>query len=57
MEFHLLFPKGTIIEDAHADSTSIESALASALGQNTHIITHLEPYEDHDDIHPDELKH
>lgn len=57
MEFHLLFPKGTMIEDAHAVSTDIESALSAVLGQQTHIITHLEPYEDHDVIHPDELHH
>lgn len=57
MEFHLLFPKGTMIEDAHAVSTEIESALANVLGQKTHIITHLEPIEDHDNLHPDELKH
>ncbi len=57
MEFHLLFPKGTLIEDAHEQSTEIETMLAKAVGQKTHIITHLEPIEDHDKLHPDELKH
>ncbi len=57
MEFHLLFPRGTSIENAHAVSTEIESALSNALKQKTHIITHLEPFENHDEIHPDELKH
>ena len=57
MEFHLLFPKGTLIEDAHALSTDIETALAKAIDQKTHIITHLEPIEDHDILHPEVLKH
>lgn len=57
MEFHLLFPKGTVIEKAHAITTEIESALSNALEQKTHIITHLEPIEDHDKLHPGDLKH
>jgi cation diffusion facilitator family transporter len=57
MEFHLLFPKGTLIEDAHAQSTEIETALAKAIDQKTYIITHLEPIEDHDILHPEELRH
>jgi divalent metal cation (Fe/Co/Zn/Cd) transporter len=57
MEFHLLFPKGTLIEDAHAQSTEVETALAKAIDQKTHIITHLEPIEDHDNLHPEALKH
>ena len=57
MEFHLLFPKGTLIEDAHAQSTEVETVLAKAIDQKTHIITHLEPIEDHDRLHPEELKH
>lgn len=57
IEFHLLFPKGTMLEVAHMVSTEIEANLASALDQKTRIVTHLEPVDDHDNIHPPALKH
>ncbi len=57
IEFHLLFPKGTILEDAHSLSTEIEIALTNSLKHQSHIVTHLEPIEDHDRVHPAELKH
>lgn len=57
IEFHLLFPKGTMLEEAHMVSTEIEATLANALDQRTHIVTHLEPIDDHDNVHPPGLKH
>ncbi|MFA5833892.1 MAG: cation diffusion facilitator family transporter [Bacteroidota bacterium] len=57
MEFHLLFPKGTMLEDAHAVSTDIEYTLSHALDQKARIITHLEPIDDHDSVHPPGLRH
>lgn len=57
IEFHLLFPKGTMLEDAHTVSTEIERELTNSLEQQSHIVTHLEPIEDHDVIHVGGLKH
>jgi cation diffusion facilitator family transporter len=57
IEFHLLFPQGTMLEDAHMISTEIEAVLANTLDQRTHILTHLEPIDDHDNVHPPGLKH
>jgi cation diffusion facilitator family transporter len=57
IEFHLLFPQGTMLEEAHMVSTEIEAKLAQALERRTHIVTHLEPIDDHDNVHPPGLKH
>ncbi len=57
IEFHLLFPKGTMLEDAHSVSTEIETVLSNALEHKSHIVTHLEPIDDHDVVHPAELLH
>ncbi|NUN69641.1 MAG: cation transporter [Bacteroidetes bacterium] len=57
IEFHLLFPHGTMLDKAHMVSTEIEAKLASALEQRSHIVTHLEPIDDHDNVHPPGLKH
>lgn len=51
VEFHLLFPRGTRIEDAHWKATEIEAVLKSSLPLPVHILTHLEPREDHDKPH------
>lgn len=51
VEFHLLFPKGTTIEDAHWKATEIEAAIKAALSLPVNIITHLEPVEGHDSAH------
>lgn len=51
VEFHLLFPKGTPIEDAHWKATEIEAALKVSLPLPVNIITHLEPVEGHDTTH------
>ena len=51
IEFHLLFPKGTLLETAHASATEIENILKGVLNSTIHIVTHLEPLEKHDEIH------
>ena len=51
LEFHLLFPKGTLLEDAHNTATELEITLKKSLNANLNIITHLEPLESHDEIH------
>lgn len=51
MEFHLLFPKGTLLEDAHNIATELEHILKKDLNAQVNIITHLEPIELHDEIH------
>ncbi len=56
-EFHLLFPKGTLLEDAHHHSTAIELLIKQTFTIPTHIVAHLEPIEDHDEVHVDQLRH
>ncbi len=51
VELHLLFPRGTPIEDAHAKASAIERAIEAALSNDAHVITHLESAEDHTDDH------
>ncbi len=51
MEYHLLFPEGTVLEDAHRHATEIELVLTNSLGPSIHIISHLEPAEGHDVVH------
>lgn len=51
IEFHLLFPKGTLLEDAHTMATELESTIKNSLQRQTNIITHLETIELHDTIH------
>jgi cation diffusion facilitator family transporter len=55
VEFHLLFPKGSPIEEAHWAATEIEAAVKNAFPVPVHLSTHLEPREDHDVVHQ-ELK-
>lgn len=51
IEFHLLFPKGTLLEDAHNIATKLESSIKINLNAQANITTHLEPLELHDAIH------
>lgn len=51
VELHLLFPRGTPIEAAHARATEIERAIAEALPTRADVTTHLESAEDHDADH------
>src|SRR5690606_3011332 len=56
IEFHLLFPKGLLLEDAHSIATEIELSIKRYLKNETNIITHLELIELHDEIHLEEHK-
>lgn len=51
LEFHLLFPKGTLLEDAHITATELEITIKKNLNTQANITTHLEPIELHDAIH------
>ena len=51
IEFHLLFPKGTLLDDAHNIATELESTIKKNLKSTANIITHLEPLELHDETH------
>jgi cation diffusion facilitator family transporter len=51
IEFHLLFPKGTLLENAHHIATDLESSIKIKLNAQANITTHLEPLELHDVIH------
>jgi len=51
VEFHLLFTKGTLLEDAHKSATEIEELLKLELSSTVNIITHLEPLEMHKEHH------
>ena len=43
IEFHLLFPKGTLLDDAHNIATKLENTIKKNLKTQANIITHLEP--------------
>ena len=51
IEFHLLFSKGTLLDDAHQSATEIETSLKKMLNTSVNVVTHLEPLERHDEIH------
>ncbi|OGU71692.1 MAG: hypothetical protein A2V93_11160 [Ignavibacteria bacterium RBG_16_34_14] len=51
IEFHLLLPKGILLEDAHKIATELESTIKNNLNSQVNIITHLEPLEIHDELH------
>lgn len=57
VEYHLLFPSQTALEEAHRAGTEIELALASGLGMPAQVMTHLEPADDHDRVHSGGLEH
>jgi cation diffusion facilitator family transporter len=53
VELHLLFPRGTPIETAHAQASAIERAIERAIGTPATVLTHLESREDHKRDHPE----
>ena len=57
VEFHLLFPKETLLDEAHWNATEIEAALKEYLTRPTRVVTHLEPAEGHDVAHKDLAAH
>jgi cation diffusion facilitator family transporter len=56
IEFHLLFHENVSVRDAHEQATLIELELHRVFPGNVEILTHLEPYEGHDEIHEKLLK-
>ena len=51
IEFHLLFPKDTSLDSAHALATKIEERIQQASKMRTEVISHLETLEDHGEVH------
>lgn len=51
IEVHLLFPKGTLLENAHNMATELEVSIKKNLNARANITTHLEPLELHDETH------
>lgn len=57
VEYHVLFPEDTRLQDAHNTATEIEAALSSSLQRPARIISHLEPTVGHDEVHVESLRH
>lgn len=57
VEFHLLFPRKTSLDEAHWNATEIEAALKRDIPRPTRIVTHLEPAAGHDIAHKDLKAH
>ena len=51
VDFHLLFPKGCPIGEAHWKATEIEAVIKESLSVPVTIVSHLEPEEYHDETH------
>jgi cation diffusion facilitator family transporter len=51
VELHLLFPTDTSIESAHWQATEIEAAIKANLNVPITVTTHLEPIEEHQEVH------
>ena len=51
VELHLLFPTDTSIESAHWQATEIEAAIKGNLSVPVTVTTHLEPIEEHEEVH------
>ena len=60
VEFHLLFPKDTSLESAHALATQIEERIRQDSKMRTEVISHLEALGDHDEVlsrsHPEKFE-
>jgi cation diffusion facilitator family transporter len=51
IEFHLLFPKGTLLDEAHPVATEIEFLVKDTFNKDVNVVTHLESMYKHDEIH------
>jgi cation diffusion facilitator family transporter len=51
VEFHLVFPAGVLLSDAHRVATEIEETLGAKIPSGAKVTTHLESALDHDTIH------
>lgn len=50
-EVHILFPAGVTVRTAHQVATRIERRLEESFEGRFEVLTHLEPWDDHDGIH------
>jgi cation diffusion facilitator family transporter len=53
VDVHLMFPDSMTIMEAHRLATEVERAIEAELNTATHVTTHLEPMDDHLNIHPE----
>lgn len=51
VEFHLLFPQDTKLNDAHRMATEVEDRVRQEFGMRAEVLTHLETSEDHEQVH------
>jgi cation diffusion facilitator family transporter len=51
VEFHLVFPAGVLLSDAHRVATEIEETLETNIASGAKVTTHLESALDHDIVH------
>lgn len=51
IDYHLLFPSGTSLEEAHEQTTQIEAVIHRNLKTPCTVTTHMEPIEDHEGRH------
>jgi cation diffusion facilitator family transporter len=51
IEVHLLFPRTTLLEEAHRLATIVEERLPAELSIPAEVMTHLESQEDHEAVH------
>jgi len=51
VDLHLLFPDQTSLHDAHYTATEIEAAINAHMRMSVTVTTHLEPLEEHEEIH------
>jgi cation diffusion facilitator family transporter len=51
VEFHLVFPVGVLLSDAHRVATEIEETLETNIASGAKVTTHLESALDHDVVH------
>lgn len=51
VDLHLLFPDQTSLHDAHYAATEIEAAINAHMQMSVTVTTHLEPQEEHEEIH------
>jgi divalent metal cation (Fe/Co/Zn/Cd) transporter len=54
VEVHLVFPEGTLLQNAHRMATAIERVIEKSLEPRAFVTTHLESASDHGELHPDE---
>jgi cation diffusion facilitator family transporter len=53
VDVHLVFPDAMPIRDAHRIATAIETSIEACLAPAAHVTTHLEPRDDHRNMHPE----